>query len=266
AGYRAVEALSRDEDRRIAEYRADGLRLQESLAAVVRERDHLALLQDQITTRGRELHDTRVRKEAVLSGLKREQLSQKRALSELQDLEQEIRELISRLAAPGGARPAPSLRFAGQRGLLSWPARGRLAVPFGNVRHPRFNTIVPHPGIDIEAAPGQAVRAVFDGRVIFSDWFKGYGQMLVLDHRDGYLSIYGHVEERLVTTGQEVRQGDLIARSGEGGSFDTPGLYFEIRHEGKPEDPTLWLRGSGNRVASRRPAARRGVSDSRTAP
>jgi len=190
----------------------------------------------------------------------------KEMLGDLVQVEQEIRALLDRLARPDPSGAVPSLGFARFRGLLDWPAPGRLAVPFGNMRHPRFSTIVPHPGIDIASAPGQEVRAVFDGRVVFSDWFKGYGQMVVIDHGDGYLSVYGHVDERQVAAGQDVRRDDPIARSGAGGSFEQPGLYFEIRHDGRPEDPAGWLRGSPGRVAERKPAVPRATRDSRRIP
>ena len=195
-------------------------------------------------------------KEATLAGLKRQETSQRQAISDLSQVEKEIRSLLSTLAGPGGQGQVPPLGFARFRGLLSWPIRGRLAIPFGNVRHPRFSTIVPHPGVDIAAPAGQEVHAVYDGRVVFSDWFKGYGEMVVIDHGEGYLSIYGHVSERLVAPGQDVRQGEPIARPGEGGSFEGAGLYFEIRHDGKPEDPARWFRGRPDHVVSRRPPAR----------
>jgi len=257
SGYRAIEALSLAEGSRIESYRADRRLLDEVLADLQSQEAALQALQIQLRGKSRDLLQARGRKQAMLAGLQREQASQKVLLSELVQVEQEIQTLLTRLARPGDLEPVPSLGFARFRGLLEWPARGRLAVPYGNVRHPRFSTEVPHPGIDIAAAPGQDVRAVFDGRVVFSDWFKGYGQMVVIDHGDGYLSVYGHVDERLVAAGQDIGKGDLIARSGEDGSFDQPGLYFEIRHDGRPEDPARWLRGVPGTVAGhKRPAAR----------
>jgi murein hydrolase activator len=265
AGQRASEALGLGEANRIDAYRADRERLDGVLGDLGRQRENIERLGGELKVKDRELRDSRRRKEAVLSGLRHQQASQKRTLFDLVDQERQIEDLVGRLAREGSIEPVPSLGFARSRGILSWPARGRVAVPFGKVRHPRFSTIVPHPGIDIAAEPGQEVHAVFDGRVVFSDWFKGYGEMVVMDHGDGYLSIYGHVSERLVTVGANVRQGDLIARSGEGGSFDAPGLYFEIRHDGKPVDPVPWLRGSPGRTASG-PASRRDAGRSRSAP
>ena len=242
AGRRAIEAMSLGEARRVSDYRAGKEHLEAALRELDRDRqslDHLAL---DLLAKDQELRQARQRKEAVLAGLKRAKTSQVTALAELAQVENDIQALLRRLREPAAGEALPSLGFAHLHGLLSWPAPGRVAVPFGNVRHPRFGTQVPHPGVDIGAAPGEEVRAVFDGRVVFSTWFKGYGQMIVIDHGDGYLSIYGQVGELLVAAGDMVHEGDLIARSGEGGSFDAPGLYFEIRHDGKAEDPVPWLR------------------------
>lgn len=266
AGYRAIEAMSLGEADRVAAYRADRERLDAALVDLRDQGDRLRGLQTELAGKTGELRTVRARKGEVLADLQREQASQKALLQELVQVEGEVRALLDRLERPGTADPVPSLGFARQRGLLQWPAKGRLAVPFGNVRHPRFSTEVPHPGVDIAASPGQAVRAVFEGRVVFSDWFKGYGQMVVIDHGDSYLSIYGHVDERLVSTGEDVSTGDLIARSGQSGSFEEPALYFEIRHDGKPEDPARWLRGAPGALAQHRGPAQRGNRETRRTP
>jgi murein hydrolase activator len=266
AGYRAIEAMSLGEADRVVRYRADRERLDAALADLKTQGDRLRGLQATLEGKTRELRDVRGRKGEVLTGLHREQASQKALLLELVQVESEVRALLDRLERPGPADPVPSLGFARQRGQLQWPAKGRLAVPYGNVRHPRFSTEVPHPGIDIAATPGQAVRAVFEGRVVFSDWFKGYGQMVVIDHGDSFLSIYGHVDERLVSTGENVLTGDLIARSGQSGSFEEPALYFEIRHDGKPEDPARWLRAAPGALAERSGRPQRGSRETRRTP
>ena len=266
SGYRAIEAMGLGEADRIAAYRADRTRLDAALADLQAQGDRLRGLQAALEAKTRDLRGLRGRKGEVLAGLERERASQRALLGELVQVEGQVRALLDRLARPGPQEPVPSLGFARSRGHMQWPARGRLAVPFGNVRHPRFNTEVPHPGIDIAASPGQAVHAVFQGRVVFSDWFKGYGQMVVIDHGDSYLSIYGHVDERLVATGEDVSAGDVIARSGQSGSFEDPSLYFEIRHEGRPEDPARWLTGVSGAPATRKGASTRQNRESRKIP
>ena len=266
AGYRSIEALTLSEARRVEDYRADRRRLDQVLVDLAAQGESLRAFQTALQGKARDLRAARGSRQTILAGLQRRQSLQKEMLGDLVRVEQEIRSLLNRLARPAAPDAVPSLGFARFRGLLDWPARGRLAVPFGNMRHPRFSTVVPHPGVDIAAPPGEEVRAVFDGRVVFSDWFKGYGQMVVIDHGDAYLSVYGHVDERLVAAGQDVRRDDVIARSGEGGSFEQPGLYFEIRHDGRPEDPAGWLRGAPGRVAGRKIPAPRVTRESRKDP
>lgn len=256
ASRRMVEALSLGESRRIEAVRADRERLRIALIDLQGQRRALAGLEGDLQRKRQEVLDTHRREDGILAGLRKEKAAQKRVLLDLEQVQRDVRSLIERLSRPGRQDPVPSLGFVRFRGLLDWPAQGKVAVPFGNVRHPRFSTEIPHPGVDIAADPGKEVRAVFDGRVVFSDWFKGYGQMIVVDHGDGYLSIYGHVDERLVVAGQSVRQWEDIARCGARASFDAPGMYFEIRHDGKPEDPARWLRSAPGRPVKARPAGR----------
>ncbi|MFQ5876865.1 MAG: murein hydrolase activator EnvC family protein [Acidobacteriota bacterium] len=265
AGHRAIERLSRAERRRIDRFRAERARLDAVLKDLERDRVRLARVQAEIGDREADLREARRRKEAVLSGVRRQQASQRQALRELAQVERDIQDLLARLERATPEDGVPSLGFRRFRGLLDWPAPGAITVPFGNVRHPRFNTQVPHPGIDIAASPGEQIRTIFDGRVVFSDWFRGYGPMIVIDHGDGYLSVYGHLGERWVEVGREVRQGDPIGRADEPGTSDGVGLYFEIRHDGEPQDPALWLRPPSTTVAVSRPG-RSGPPGSRSAP
>jgi septal ring factor EnvC (AmiA/AmiB activator) len=262
---RMLEALSLGEARRIEAVRAGRERLRIALIELKGQGQALARLEADLLRKRQDVMENHRREDAVLAGLKKEKAAQKRVLADLQQVQRDILQLIERLARAGHGDPVPSLGFVRFRGLLDWPAQGKVAVPFGNVRHPRFSTEIPHPGVDITADAGKEVRAVFDGRVVFSDWFKGYGQMIVVDHGDGYLSIYGHVDERLVGAGQHVSQGEPIARCGARGSFDAPGMYFEIRHDGKPEDPARWLRGAPGRPVKARPAGRPSARGSRVA-
>ncbi len=242
---RVVETLSLIEGERIEALRRDRARMETALEEIAATRATLANLRQEVEAREVGLQHSRREKTDLVSRIRGEQASQEEVMRGLVQVENELRSLLSSLQNPDGTRIV-SRGFARFHGLLEPPAPGPLLVPFGNVRHPRFQTEIPHPGIDLSADPGDDVRVVFDGRVVFSSWFRGYGQLIVIDHADGYLSIYGHLGGRLVEVGDEVYGGDVIARSGEGGTLDRPALYFEIRHEGEPEDPLPWLRpGSG---------------------
>jgi septal ring factor EnvC (AmiA/AmiB activator) len=266
ASQRVFERLSLEEGRRLALLQADRQRFDQVMMELMHTSRELDRLGDRLERRQHELQEARREKVALLSDIRAQQESQETALRELVQVESAIRELLGTLSGPGALDVAPSRGFDRFRGLLVWPVAGRLLVPFGNVRHPRFSTEVPHPGVDIGVAPGGEVRAVFDGIVVFSSWFRGYGQMIVIDHGDGYLSIYGQLNERLAEVGDEVRQADRIGRSGQGGTLGTPAVYFELRHDGIPLDPVLWLRDAKVREHHNVSATRRGDARPKTDP
>ncbi len=127
--------------------------------------------------------------------------------------------------------------FERLRGHLHWPLRGKIAAAFGA----KDSADQSNQGVLIAANTGHEIRAVAHGRVVYADWLRGYGLLLILDHGDGYLSLYGCDETLLRDVGDWVDAGDVIATSGESGGRRTPGLYFELRHERKPLDPMRWL-------------------------
>jgi len=134
--------------------------------------------------------------------------------------------------------------FAMVQGKLLPPVNGRVEVGFGEVRHPRFGTTTLHRGVDLRSGsgPGQAVRAVFWGKVAHVGWLTGYGETVILDHGRGWHTVYGHLEEVKVAPGEIVKARQRIADIGQTGSLKGRYLYFEIRHNGQPVDPGEWLR------------------------
>jgi len=253
---RAAEALAREESRRVAALLAERSRLDAALRELDEAEASLRVLLSNMARRQEEVRTARRAKNNLLSGLRARQQSGEQALMALVQVERDLQTLLESLPGGPGGATAPSYGLPRLRGLLNWPVRGAVTIPFGNVRHPRFATQVPHPGLEIACEPGETVRALFDGRVAFSSWFRGYSQMIVIDHGDEYLSIYGQLGDRLVEAGQEVRRDQPIARSGEQGTFGATGLYFEVRHRGKAEDPLPWLRRIAGR-SSTRPETRR---------
>lgn len=138
--------------------------------------------------------------------------------------------------------PPPAVGFGAHRGRLPWPAEGRVVATFGQQVHPRFGTRTQRNGIDIEAPDGARVTAVYGGKVLYTGLFKGYGNLIILDHGHGFYTLYAHTSEILVREGEEVGQGQVLARVGDTGSAAGPKLYFEVRYQGRPEDPQKWLR------------------------
>lgn len=131
--------------------------------------------------------------------------------------------------------------FASARGKLPWPVDGRLLARFGETRGDDVRT--KWDGVMISASAGSQVHAVHGGRVVFADWLRGAGLLVILDHGNGYLTLYGHNQTLLKSAGDVVKPGDAIATVGTSGGQSTPALYFAIRQQGKPTDPSQWCRG-----------------------
>jgi septal ring factor EnvC (AmiA/AmiB activator) len=128
--------------------------------------------------------------------------------------------------------------FAALKGKLKLPVRGELQGRFGS---PREEGGVTWKGLLIKTEAGNAVRAVADGQVVFADWVRGYGNLLVIDHGSGYMSVYGNNESLLKQVGDSTRGGETVASAGASGGAVESGVYFELRHEGKPFDPMKWV-------------------------
>jgi septal ring factor EnvC (AmiA/AmiB activator) len=128
--------------------------------------------------------------------------------------------------------------FAKLRGKLSLPARGRISHHFGSRRR---TGKLRWQGITIDAAEGNEVRAIYHGRVAFADWLRNFGMLIIIDHGDGYMSLYAHNQALYRDVGEWVDKGDVIATIGNSGGQDKSGLYFEIRHNGTPTNPARWI-------------------------
>ena len=107
---------------------------------------------------------------------------------------------------------------------------------------PRLGSLLKWRGVVIDAQPGRPVRAIAYGRVVFADWLRGFGLLLIIDHGDGYMSLYGHNQALYKEAGDWVAPGEVVATVGDSGGEVRPGLYFEIRHDGRPVNPARWCR------------------------
>jgi septal ring factor EnvC (AmiA/AmiB activator) len=162
----------------------------------------------------------------------------------LADLERK-RKAESEKAIAQGRNPQPYTGdFARGRGQIEWPVRGTIVGHFGPEKNPRFGTTTLNNGIDIQAAVGTSVRAVAKGRVDYlSEDYGSFGQIIVINHGDGYYTLYGHLSDILVAQGQEVQSGQTIGRVGETGtSLKGTVLHFEVRKGGQALDPESWLK------------------------
>ena len=132
----------------------------------------------------------------------------------------------------------PSYDGLSSRHKLKWPTKGRIKSAFGSKRSGQ----VKWNGVTISASEGQDVNAIANGKVIYADWLRGFGMVLVVDHGKGYMSLYGHAQALLKSAGDTVRKGESIALVGRSGGQTQPGLYFEVRHKGQAVDPARYCK------------------------
>lgn len=222
--------------------------LQQQLAAITEleqriEADNaeLARLEGAQRTEVSELERARRDRRAVLAELERESRNRAQSLQRLQRQQAALAKLLKeldRVVQP--FRGDPNAPFARLRGKLDWPVAGTLTARFGETRAGGLKWT----GVMVAAERGAPVRAVHSGRVAYADWLPGLGLLLILDHGNGYLSLYGHNERLYKTAGAAVTAGETVAAAGDSGGRSRDELYFEIRRNGQPVDPRPWFRRS----------------------
>ena len=209
--------------------------------AIEAQTAELAASRAERVAEARQLDEERVQRQKLLAELDGELKDEQARLATLGkdekglvDLLEKLRDIFADIPKQiVGAEP-----FAQLRGRLNWPLRGKTIAAFGaHESSERTNN-----GIVIGAAEGSEVHAVSHGRVVFADWMRGFGLLLILDHGDGFMSLYGYNETLLKDVGDWVNSNEVVANSGATGGQKAPGVYFELRAQGKPVDPRGWLK------------------------
>lgn len=240
------------------------------LGGILEEKKHLASLAHDKTAELAEIEKSQLRersglveqqkqRQAVLARISDRIKTQRREVEKLKRDEKRLARLIEGLGRivakpkrPASSRAqAPALRnertpdsalpadaFARMKGRLALPTRGELANGFGTPRQDGGTT---WKGVFIRADGGAEVKAIAPGRIVFADWLRGFGNLAIVDHGDGYLSVYGNNESLYKAVGDPVKAGETIASVGNSGGNPETGLYFELRHLGQPIDPLKWV-------------------------
>ena len=179
------------------------------------------------------LKQARIQKQQIQDSLQERIDSDKVALKSQQKQQQRLKKLLSKLTKEQSKHEQN--KFASLTGKLDWPVNGRIRYKYGDKSSgTEWN------GVSIVANRGSQILAVYSGEVIFADWFDHYGWLLIVDHGDGYMSLYAHAEGLYKNAGDYVTQGELIALVGDSGDAQQTSLYFEIRRQGTPVDPATW--------------------------
>lgn len=251
---RGLANLAALDARVIQEYRVTSDRLADRKEREEARQTELATLREAASREQAEADREAVKRRTLLVKVRDERAYHERMVGELSEAARRLEAFIRDLAAkqrrvaktpPATPGELPRSGFGALRGMLPWPADGRLVNAFGAQVHPRFGTRTFRNGVDIEAAQGTEVAAVYGGHVVYTGWFKGYGNLIILDHNNDYYTLYAHVADIHVKEGDDVRQGQRIGTVGDTGSLDGPRLYFEVRFQGRPLDPAEWLRQRG---------------------
>lgn len=201
----------------------------------------LAALEQVIDERRRAVQAAYDEKQRVLASLQKQESGSAQQLAELEEKARRLERLVDVLSKQsGGFLSSADVRTF--KGALGWPADGAVLEHFGRQRNAKFSTYTMNNGIRIGTPARAPVRAVFQGTVLFSQWFKGYGNLIILDHGNRVVSLYGNVVAPAVAVGDRVTTGQTIAAVGESEDAGGGSLYFEVRQDNRPEDPQKWLR------------------------
>ena len=228
----------------------------EQLAGLRQERrTALAKLNKEYSARDRKLKARQQDKQALAALLKTIEETLARQARDAEAARQQAllaQQNVAPGSAPGKPQQGTTVTDAGvsydgpiskARGKLAWPVNGRLTARFGSARGDDSRST--WDGVLISATEGSPVKAVHGGRVVFADWLRGAGLLVILDHGDGYLTLYGHNQSLLIKPGDIVKAGQVISTVGNSGGQQTPVLYFGIRQQGRAVNPVQWCRAQG---------------------
>ena len=240
--YRYVSRLAREDAESMRLFLEDQKLLEEAKVELVAQTEGMLQMRKELEDTTRTLENRRASREALLGEVYTRKEMAGSLASELEGAKEELGKLVESLlageAAPVETVDLPMRMFEGE---IGWPVEGELDARFGTQLHPRFKTVTVRNGIEIEAPAGTSVSAIYEGQVVYASWFQGYGKLLILKHPGNVHSLYGYLSDFQVEVSDRVVRGEPIAWVGDTGSFEGPRLYFEIRAQGRPEDPEKWL-------------------------
>jgi len=266
---RYMKSLLENDKKMIAEYNVRIEKLKGLEGTLERDAERKEKIKQSIELKKKEIEAEKKKKADKLVQVKLDKKNYQTSLHELEANSRRLQAIVARLEAiskkqrlakqaeKSAARktekstskkqtpvipPVSDNGFGSQRGRLSMPVRGSITSGFGKHKHPQFNSYTMNNGISIAAPTGADVHAIYAGKVIFAEYFKGYGNMVIVDHGGGYFSLYAHNAKIAKKVGTNVEKNDILASVGDVDSANGPMLYFEIRYQGKPVDPAPWVR------------------------
>jgi len=237
--WKYLERITQYEHRIMQAYGENLRKLEDEQEKLERLRAELKMREQKVRATENELAETKKVKEDILHAVRNEKATRQKMISELGEASRRMLEIIRESSQTDDYA---GKGFTQLKGRLSWPSEGRIAVPYGTQKDPRFDTQVFRNGIHIQTDAAADARSVYAGKVIFAEWFKGFGQLIIINHGSGYHTLYGNLSELFSKVGDIIRENQVIGKVGTSGVINAPGIYFEIRYKGKPLDPSQWLK------------------------
>lgn len=220
----------------IEQYKVSMARLTETRKALDEQLEAQRVQSRALADRTKEVQTQRDERALAINALAQQRQDRTRQRDVLLADSERLRALLAQLRSELSTLDGRA--FAAAKGRLPTPITGRIRHSFGK---PRADTNLSWRGIDLAADVGDTVSAVFRGRVVFSDWLRGFGLIAIVDHGGGYMTLYGHADALLKSAGDWVESGEPIAEAGDSGGGYEPGIYFELRYDGAVQNPAAWL-------------------------
>lgn len=235
---RYYDSVSEGLARQLEQFSQKLAELEQTRSEISRTDGELIKTRDELLQKREKLKQARAGQAKVLARLQRSQQQDQSKLGQLRKDQKQLESVLAeiRRSLEKARLQADDLKFSQRKGKLDWPVKGSIRRAFGS----QVDN-VSYKGVLISTRAGTRVRAVHHGRVVFADWLRGYGLVLILDHGGGYLSLYGHNDSLLREPGEWVGTGEAVALAGSSGGNGETGLYFAIRHQGRSVDPVSWL-------------------------
>ncbi len=206
---------------------------------IIKEIEKLKLLKQSKLNEQKQLNSLKIRRQKLVTQLKKEISTKSNALTELEINAQELQQLVDSVVETVEelvfTKELNGLKY--YKGKMNWPLKGKHIQKYGSRKQGQRSS-----GILIASKEGSEVLSVSHGRIVYSDWLRGFGLLLIVDHGKGYMSLYGYNQALYREVGDYIESGDVIAISGQSGGQKQPALYFELRHKGKPINPNRWFK------------------------
>ncbi len=237
-----LSRLTTEDRKKIIQLENDHNNLESKRKSLISKKKDILTLKKLGTKKKKQISSLLGAKTSLLKDIRDSRKKREEALTELTNANKKLNNMIQRISTGDlDVSTDLALDMSKFKGLLNQPVKAYIMKDFGMDSHPVFNIQIPHNGLAYKTKTGTRVKTIFNGKVIYSKRFRGYGNLVIVDHTKGYVSFYAHLLKPLVKVGDFVDRNQVIGLSGESGSLTGPKLYFEILKDGKPVDPMIWF-------------------------